>query len=85
MKKRTGDNMENRKTLRELLNVDQELAVYRTFDSFINSFLDDNDYDFEKLSYYIKRELKKYKIRVSGYEETLKNIEELMKKEQEAI
>ena len=84
MKKRTGDNMENRKTLRELLTIDQELAFYKTFDSFINSFLDDNDYDFEKLSYYINRELKKYKIRVSGYKETLKTIEELIQKEKEA-
>ena len=85
MKKRKGDNMENRKTLRELLTIDQELAFYKTFDSFINSFLDDNDYDFEKLSYYINRELKKYKNRISGYKETLKTIEELIQKEKEAI
>ena len=85
MKKRTGDNMENKKTLRELLNRDEELALYKTDDNYIKSFLDDNDYDFKRLSHNIKRQLKEYEIRVSGYQETLKIIEELMKKEQEAI
>ena len=69
--------MANKKTLRELVNRDEELAIYKTDDDYIKSFLDDNDYDFKRLSHHIKRQLKYYKNRVLGYEETLKLIEKL--------